>query len=63
MSMMGMTDKERLSIYTIVAGVLHLGNITFEEDHEDTKGGLTPVALRILLEITVFLQAFSQVKV
>lgn len=28
-----------MEIYTMVAAVLHLGNITFEENPEDTKGG------------------------
>lgn len=34
-----MSDKERCDIYTIVAAVLHLGNIEFEENIESTKGG------------------------
>ena len=33
-----MDENEILSIYTIVASVLHLGNITFEEDPTDKKG-------------------------
>ena len=44
MTNMGMNDNEKLAIYQVVAGVLHLGNIMFEEDQEDTKGdhcGLT----------------------
>lgn len=28
-----------MEIYTMVAAVLHLGNITFEDNPEDTKGG------------------------
>nr|CAD7423965.1 unnamed protein product [Timema monikensis] len=36
---LGLTDAERLNIYTTVAAVLHLGNIVFEERPEDTKGG------------------------
>ena len=39
MKMMGMSDKDRMDIYTIVAGVLHLGNVSFEEDHDNAKGG------------------------
>ncbi|XP_071438694.1 myosin heavy chain 95F isoform X2 [Hetaerina americana] len=35
----GLSEKERLSIYTMVAGVLHLGNVTFEDNPEDLKGG------------------------
>ncbi|RLU19197.1 hypothetical protein DMN91_007754 [Ooceraea biroi] len=36
---LGLTDGERMEIYTMVAAVLHLGNITFEDNPEDTKGG------------------------
>ncbi|XP_071535802.1 myosin heavy chain 95F isoform X4 [Panulirus ornatus] len=35
----GLNNQERLAVYTTVAAVLHLGNITFEENPEDTKGG------------------------
>jgi myosin-6 len=38
MTHMGMSDAEKLAIYGIVAGVLHLGNITFEDDPA-SKGG------------------------
>ena len=38
MTSMGMSDDERLAIYTVVAGVLHLGNIAFEEDDKGQKG-------------------------
>nr|XP_023013286.1 myosin heavy chain 95F isoform X2 [Leptinotarsa decemlineata] len=43
---LGMTDTERLQIYTTVAAVLHLGNIEFEENPEDTRGGCRVVASR-----------------
>lgn len=39
MNHLGMSEDERFSVYTIVASVLHLGNIAFEDNHEDTKGG------------------------
>ncbi|XP_033741492.1 unconventional myosin-VI-like isoform X2 [Pecten maximus] len=39
MKHLGFSDVDRLSVYKLVAGVLHLGNIGFEENHEDTKGG------------------------
>jgi myosin-6 len=39
MTAMGLPDSEKLAIYMTVAGVLHLGNVTFEESAEDTKGG------------------------
>lgn len=36
---LGLSDTERLNIYTMVASVLHLGNVAFEDDPDDTKGG------------------------
>lgn len=39
MGRLGLSSKERCDIYTIVAAVLHLGNIEFEENIESTKGG------------------------
>jgi len=39
LSRLGLLTKERCDIYTIVAAVLHLGNIEFEENIESTKGG------------------------
>lgn len=36
---MGLTEIERFEIYRIVAAVLHLGNVTFEDNPDDTKGG------------------------
>ncbi|KAF0762385.1 myosin heavy chain 95F isoform X1 [Aphis craccivora] len=39
LSRLGLSNKERCDIYTIVAAVLHLGNIEFEENIESTKGG------------------------
>lgn len=38
LSNLGLTSQERLAIYTTVAAVLHLGNISFEDNPEDTKG-------------------------
>ncbi|XP_050720790.1 unconventional myosin-VI-like isoform X3 [Eriocheir sinensis] len=35
----GLSESERLAIYTTVAAVLHLGNVSFEDNPEDTKGG------------------------
>jgi myosin-1 len=31
MSVMGLTDEDQFSVLTIVAGILHLGNINFIE--------------------------------
>ena len=39
MSNLGMSDDEKLAIYSAVAAILHLGNITFEENAEDARGG------------------------
>lgn len=39
MSNLGMSDAEKLDIYSAVAAILHLGNITFEDNVEDAKGG------------------------
>ncbi|KAF2360204.1 Myosin N-terminal SH3-like [Trinorchestia longiramus] len=36
---LGLGGQERLSIYTTVAAVLHLGNIQFEDNPDDAKGG------------------------
>ncbi|XP_076642841.1 myosin heavy chain 95F jaguar isoform X2 [Halictus rubicundus] len=36
---LGLTEVERMEIYTMVAAVLHLGNVMFEDNPEDTKGG------------------------
>ncbi|OWF36327.1 Unconventional myosin-VI [Mizuhopecten yessoensis] len=44
MKHLGFSDSDRLSVYKLVAGVLHLGNISFEENHEDTKGGCKVMA-------------------
>ncbi|XP_046550361.1 LOW QUALITY PROTEIN: unconventional myosin-VI-like [Haliotis rubra] len=39
MTKMGITDADKNNIFRLVAAVLHLGNITFEDNQEDTKGG------------------------
>ncbi|KAK7108574.1 unconventional myosin-VI-like isoform X2 [Littorina saxatilis] len=39
MTKMGISDADKSGIFMLVAAVLHLGNITFEENTEDTKGG------------------------
>lgn len=36
---LGMTEPERMSVYTTIAAVLHLGNIEFEDDPDDNRGG------------------------
>lgn len=39
LSNFGLSDQEKRDIYSIVAAVLHLGNISFEDDLEDSRGG------------------------
>jgi myosin-6 len=39
LSNLGMSDDEKLAIYSAVAAILHLGNITFEDNAEDARGG------------------------
>ncbi|XP_064488667.1 unconventional myosin-VI-like isoform X2 [Ornithodoros turicata] len=39
LKLMGLSDEERINIYVVVATVLHLGNVTFEECPDDTRGG------------------------
>ena len=36
---LGLTEVQKFEIYALVAAVLHLGNITFEENPEDVRGG------------------------
>ena len=35
----GMSDSDRQAVYTTIASVLHLGNIEFEDDPDDNRGG------------------------
>uniref|UniRef100_T1IYX2 Myosin motor domain-containing protein n=1 Tax=Strigamia maritima TaxID=126957 RepID=T1IYX2_STRMM len=48
---MGLSEKERFSIYAVVAAVLHLGNIAFEDNPDDSKGGcrISPVSESALM--------------
>lgn len=39
LSRLGLSDTAKLEIYSLVAGVLHLGNISFEEIPDDVRGG------------------------
>ena len=34
-----MSESDRNSVYTSIAAVLHLGNIDFEDDPDDNRGG------------------------
>ncbi len=36
---LGMSEATRLEVYTTIASVLHLGNIDFEDDPDDNRGG------------------------
>lgn len=39
LSRLGMPETTKMEIYALVAGVLHLGNVSFEENPEDVRGG------------------------
>lgn len=39
LSRLGLSEGHRFQIYSLVAAVLHLGNIKFEDNPEDSKGG------------------------
>ena len=46
MDKIGLTDTEKADLFRVVAAVLHLGNITFEENLKNKKGNLfVPVGL------------------
>ena len=49
----GVEDEDRLAVYTAIAAVLHLGNISFEDNPDDNTGGcmLSPSS-QSSLEIT-----------
>ena len=36
---LGMTEGELNDVFTTIASVLHLGNISFEDDPDDNRGG------------------------
>lgn len=36
---LGLSESTKLEIYALVAAVLHLGNVTFEENPDDVRGG------------------------
>lgn len=54
LSNFGIDDEQKAAIYSIVGSVLHLGNITFCEDSEDSRGGckIESGAAERALEIT-----------
>ncbi len=39
MDHIGLSNEDKMNIYIVVAAVLHIGNIEFEEDPESSKGG------------------------
>ena len=55
MDHMGLSDNEKMAIFAVIAGVLHLGNISFEDDPTDQKGRIILIVyllfhyLRVLL--------------
>ncbi|CAH1962800.1 unnamed protein product [Acanthoscelides obtectus] len=55
---LGLTDSERLQIYATVAAVLHLGNVAFEDNPDDSRGGcrMIPSKDRSLLTASKLLE-------
>lgn len=41
MDHMGIADGEKMAILACISGVLHLGNVSFEDDPSDSKGRAT----------------------
>lgn len=39
LSTVGFDDETKFQLYAVIAAVLHLGNLKFEENHEDSEGG------------------------
>lgn len=39
LSRLGLSENQKFEIYSLVSAVLHLGNISFEDNPEDAKGG------------------------
>lgn len=53
LSRLGLNENTKLEIYSLVAAVLHLGNVSFEENPEDARGGCqVPQASEVSLSIT-----------
>ena len=53
LSRLGLSDAQRHQIYSLVAAVLHLGNVTFEDNPDDARGGCQVAAKsEASLEIT-----------
>ena len=59
MTKMGVSDADKMTVFMLVAAVLHLGNITFEENQEDAKGQYVDSALTIILVALSFIMTTS----
>ncbi|CAF5229402.1 unnamed protein product, partial [Rotaria magnacalcarata] len=46
MNDIGISQEDKLNIYSILAGILHLGNINFEDDSESTQNGCKIISTR-----------------
>ena len=55
----GVSEAERLAIYRIVAAVLHLGNISFEDSAEDSKG-IHRFSLQLSTLFTLFVRIYPK---
>lgn len=53
LSSVGFADQTKFQLYALVAAILHLGNLKFEESHEDSEGGCQ-VSTSSAHELTLF---------
>ena len=47
MDKVGFSSQEKDNLFRIVATIMHLGNIAFEEELDDKKGGLGKIQLEV----------------
>lgn len=61
MDLVGFTDEEEENLFSIIAGVLHLGNVVFDMDDDDAsyvqdKNGPIKMAAVRFMHLTIFLE-------
>ncbi|CAH1228755.1 MYO6 [Branchiostoma lanceolatum] len=61
MRCVGIEEAEKMNLFRIAAAVLHLGNVTFEEDHNNTSGGcIVPQSSDKALAVTAELMGLGK---
>eukprot|EP00058_Branchiostoma_floridae_P027074 XP_002612565.1 hypothetical protein BRAFLDRAFT_122181 [Branchiostoma floridae] len=61
MKCVGIEEAEKMNLFRIAAAVLHLGNVTFEEDHNNTSGGcIVPQSSDKALAVTAELMGLGK---